>query len=500
MLFYIFRRILVFIPTLVAISLLAFIISVNAPGDPVEQMVRAAQTVGEVSSRTANLLEQEKFWRKKLGLDLPVFYFSISNLASPDSLHKVFDKNERYALERLIDRYGNWKEISDYYHSLLQLEQANKSVFQDTALPEVSENEAKEALNTASFEAVSLRTAFSDKVIEAKMETLSNIYKEYAFFSNCLKSLNRVKKNHENIKQYSSAWKIYVPAIHFYTINQYHRWIFGDGNWLTGNGSEHSKGIIRGDFGTSYYTQQPVNEKIGEKIFWSLMLTLISVFFAYLVSIPIGIKAAVNKGSKFDRISAIVLFILYSMPSFWVAVLLLMLFANPDVFSDHVALLPASGVKPVGGYPEGAGILEKIRLSLPYLILPTICYTYSSFAFLSRMMRVSMLEVVSQDYIRTARAKGLPERKVIYKHGLRNALLPIITVFANIFPLAIGGSVILESIFTIPGMGNEIYQAILNQDYPMIIAVFTLTGVFTMLGFLVSDILYAIVDPRISFK
>ena len=141
-----------------------------------------------------------------------------------------------------------------------------------------------------------------------------------------------------------------------------------------------------------------------------------------------------------------------------------------------------------------------IKISLPYIILPAICYTYSSFAFLSRTMRVAMLDVVGQDYIRTARAKGLPESKVIWKHGLRNALLPIITVFANVFPAAIGGSVIIETIFTIPGMGSEAIYAIQNNNYPMIIAVLTITGFLTLLGYLISDILYAIVDPRISYK
>ena len=142
----------------------------------------------------------------------------------------------------------------------------------------------------------------------------------------------------------------------------------------------------------------------------------------------------------------------------------------------------------------------KLKHRMPYLILPIITYTYGSFAFLSRIMRIGMIDVVSQDYIRTARAKGLGEGKVILKHALRNSLLPIITVFAAIFPMAIGGSIILEMIFSIPGMGLEIINAIYNYDYPMIITVFTLSGFLTMVGYLVSDILYAVVDPRISYK
>jgi peptide/nickel transport system permease protein len=227
-----------------------------------------------------------------------------------------------------------------------------------------------------------------------------------------------------------------------------------------------------------------------------MFFALLSVVLAYLVSIPVGVKAASKRGSRFDRSSSLVLFMLYSMPSFWLATLLLMTFANPDV----IQLFPASGVKPAMGYPEGAGLFTKIKLSLPYLILPAICYTYSSFAFLSRTMRVSMIEIVGQDYIRTARAKGLTEKTVIWKHAFRNSLLPIITVFANIFPAAIGGSVILESIFTIPGMGSEAIFAIQNNNYPMIIAVLTITGFLTLVGYLISDVLYAIVDPRITYK
>lgn len=187
---------------------------------------------------------------------------------------------------------------------------------------------------------------------------------------------------------------------------------------------------------------------------------------------------------------------LYSLPTFWVATLLLMTFANTEMFN----ILPASGVQPVTGIPDGTGFWQTIKLRLPYLIMPTIAYTYSQLAFLSRITRVSTLEIISQDYIRTARAKGLSENKVIYKHAFRNALLPIITVFSNVFPLALSGSVILETIFSIPGMGQQIFHAIATKDYPVIIDVFTLTGILTLLGYLFADILYAIADPRINYS
>ena len=321
--------------------------------------------------------------------------------------------------------------------------------------------------------------------MKSRLEKISFLSKENEFLFRQVEILNK-KLNILVANQ--SSWKNYIPAVSFHPNNQYHRWLFGDGMM--------SKGIVNFDFGISYLTKQPVSTVIAGKIGWSLFFTLISVLLAYLISIPVAIKAASKKDSRFDRTSSLILFMLYSLPVFWVATLLLMTFSNTDVLN----IFPASGVKPVTGYPADSTIFEKIKLSLPYLILPTICYTYSSFAFLSRTLRVSMLEILSQDFIRTARAKGLHERTVLWKHAFRNSLLPVITVFANVFPFMIGGSVILESIFTIPGMGSTIYSSIDAQDYPMIVAVFTWTGILTMTGYLLSDILYAVADPRISFS
>lgn len=496
MLKYIIRRIVIFIPTLIVITLLGFIISINAPGNPVERMVVAAQSGGEVGSQTVNQIEQKKFWTTKLGLDLPVFYFSITSLSRPDTLYKVFDKNEREALDRLVDKYGNWIEIQDYYRVCVDFHHSLLGFKPDTAGIIYNSEQTLEILNQLKFESLTLSSSYDDRVVSAKIRKIADLVNAYPYLKKFQSPVISIQDRYSEIKANSTVWKNYIPNINFYPKNQYHRWMFGDGNWLTGNNSQFSRGIVRGDFGVSYVTKQPISEVISSKIGWSLFFTLVSVVFAYLISIPVGVKAAANRGSVFDRSSSVVLFFLYSMPSFWVATILLMTFANPDVLH----WFPASGVKPAGGYPDGASLLQKIQITLPYLILPAICYTYSSFAFLSRTMRVSMIEIVGQDYIRTARAKGLPENKVIWKHALRNSLLPIITVFANIFPAAIGGSVILESIFTIPGMGSESIYAIQNQNYPMIIAILTITGFLTLVGYLVSDILYAVVDPRISYS
>jgi peptide/nickel transport system permease protein len=491
MLQYIIKRVLIFIPTLIVITLVGFLLSVTAPGDPVERMVTSVQGNGDVNAQSVSQIEEKKRWRAKLGLDLPVFYFSLTSLSRPDSLYKIYDKNEKEALDRLISEYGNWPVIQTYYKSLELF--CTKQLFfvADTHLLKKHDDAVVlETMNNLKFELSALKASYDHAIIDAKINKVSQLISSFPFLTPLSSDFEKVKQNYSNILGSTTRWKNYIPKITFYGFhNQYHRWLFGDGG-------TYSKGLLlHGDFGTSYVTHQPISEVIYSKIGWSLFFSMLSVFFAYLVSIPIGVRAAAKRGSRFDRFSSLFLFILYSMPSFWLATLLIMTFANTDVLS----WLPVSGIKPALGYPDGASFWEMMKISVPYIILPLICYSYSSFAFLSRTMRVSMLDVVGQDYIRTARAKGLSENKVIWKHGFRNALLPIITVFANVFPAAIGGSVIIESIFSIPGMGSEAIYAIQLNNYPMIIAILTITGFLTLLGYLISDILYALVDPRISY-
>lgn len=497
MIAYLLRRILLFIPTLLVISLLAFIISVNAPGDPVERLVTAAES-GEISlTATASMQEEKRYWTHRLGLDLPVFYVRIAPYSYPDTLYKISDKQERKALTSHLNKYGNWQQIQHYYKALLDLRETNSRLLIDSSqLIAYTNHQIREAVNQSTFTTLSLLSSTEKNVIIAKVNELDILYNSYSFFLVQRQKLKEVLNAYTQMIAQHELWKKYIPAVHFYPVNQYHRWLFGDGNWLTGEGSTFSKGLLRGDLGMSYSTKMPVNKVIAGHISWSLFFTLTALLLAYLISIPIGIKAAVSQGSGFDRTSSVILFLLHSMPAFWLATLLLMLFANTDM----LPWFPASGVKPVTGYPDNAHFFQKLTISLPYLVLPLIAYTYGSLAFLSKIMRVSMLEIINQDYIRTARAKGLTEHAVIYKHALKNALLPIITLFANIFPAAIGGSVILETIFTIPGMGLETYQAIQTQNYPVVIGVFTLTGILTLFGYLLADLLYALIDPRISLS
>ena len=492
MLKYTLQRILTFIPMLIAISLLSFVISINAPGDPVERLAKSAESEGSAQEQSGASKKIKQELRKKLGLDLPIFYLSISDLSSSDTLYRVQDKYHKSTLEHLTHKSGSWQLVSDYYLELLNLQKIHltlnsKEIYNSQQVLDL--NTINEAVNQVGFEINSLLETSEDELMELALNKIETNLNEYSFFNPLISSFDNVKTFNKNLLTSDSKWKTYIPKINWYgSQNQYHLWLFGNG--------KDRKGLLRGDFGISYIDSQPISTKIWQKIGISFSLSLISIFIAYLISIPIGIYSAYRKDSAVDKGFSLILFILYSMPSFFVGTLLLLQFANPD----NLAWFPVSGIQDPTLFDPEWSFWTKIKHRMPFLILPIITYTYGSFAFLSRIMRVGMIDIVSQDYIRTARAKGLAEGKVILKHALRNSLLPVITVFAAIFPAAIGGSIIIEVIFSIPGMGVEVYNSILNYDYPMIITVFTISGFLTMLGYLVSDLLYAVVDPRISYK
>ncbi len=251
------------------------------------------------------------------------------------------------------------------------------------------------------------------------------------------------------------------------------------------------KGLLSLDLGRSFAPdRRPVWEKIKERLPVTLLINVLSMVIIFLVAIPLGVASAVREGSLFDRITTVFVFIGYAMPGFWLALLLMMLLG----IKWH--LLPISGLHSLMGY-EKLSFWGKVMDWAKHLALPLFVSAFGGLAGLSRFMRSSMIEALRQDYIITARAKGLPERTVVYKHALRNALLPVITILGLSIPGLVGGSVIFESIFSIPGIGQLMWQAVMARDYPVIMGNLVIVSVLTLLGNLVADICYALADPRI---
>ena len=244
------------------------------------------------------------------------------------------------------------------------------------------------------------------------------------------------------------------------------------------------------DLGVSFSTdRRPVADKILERLPITILLNVLSLLLILVVAIPLGVLSAVRQDSLFDRVAGVVVFIGFAVPTFWLALLLMIL------FGVHLGWLPISGIRSLNSeyLPPGMALWDLIR----HLILPVLLAAFGGLAGLSRYMRANMLEVIRQDYILTARAKGLSERIVIYRHALRNALLPVITILGLSVPGLIGGSVIFETIFAIPGMGQLFYMAVMARDYPVVMGILFIGAVLTLFGNLIADVSYALADPRI---
>ncbi|MBE0504422.1 MAG: ABC transporter permease [Desulfuromonadales bacterium] len=248
--------------------------------------------------------------------------------------------------------------------------------------------------------------------------------------------------------------------------------------------------FVRLDFGNSFsQDRRPVLDKIVERLPITISINLLSIFAILATAIPIGIYSATHRGSLFDRLTTILVFIGFAAPSFWLALLLM------DFFGVRLGLLPIAGLKSLDY--DSLSLFGKILDLGRHLILPVFISTFGGLAGFSRYMRSNMLEVIRQDYILTARAKGLSEQSVIYRHALRNALLPVITILGLSVPGLIGGSVIFETIFAIPGMGKLFYDGVMMRDYPLIMGILVMGAILTLIGNLLADLCYAFADPRI---
>jgi peptide/nickel transport system permease protein len=254
--------------------------------------------------------------------------------------------------------------------------------------------------------------------------------------------------------------------------------------------------ILHGDFGESAAVDKgrPVTTLIMERLPVTLSLNICAVFIIYCLAIPIGIQSAVTKNKVLDQIITFILFFLYSLMSFWVALILQAAFCEGGYFP----IFPLTGLQPASTW--GKSTWQIIGETAIHYVLPVICLSYAGFAGISRYARAGMLEVIKQDYIRTARAKGLSEFTILTKHALRNAMIILITLFAGLLPGLVAGSIVIEVIFNIPGMGTLSMNALSSRDIPLMMALFAFSGFLTLTGILIADILYVIIDPRISFK
>lgn len=465
---YLLKRITQIIGVVFLLSVATFLFSVNGSIDPVDQAFErnAGSLVGAVAK--ANLELQKEKRRVELGMYLPTFYISLSSIAINRSIYSVHNKDLKAWVAKEAFRGYNCDALAAYANEQIEL----------LSHVELLDNEAYQIamVQRRLDNTIEGHLLFLKKVRDLELSPEIRLH-----LLNCENLLKRAT-------DLRAIWKTKVPVLRFHKNNRYHQWLFGSPT--TG------KGFIRGDFGRSVITRKKVSKHILNVLPWTLVLSALSIFISLFGSIFIGVLTAYFNGSAFDKITHSVLFLTFTVPSFWMATLLLMFFANPD----YLNWFPSGGVAPLQDFAEMPSVWERIAASSKHLVLPLVCFSYGGFSYLSRLTRSSATASLNATYIFSARARGLKEQSIVFKHVLKNALLPLITIVGSILPALFGGSLIIERIFSIPGLGGEVFQASMQNDINLLMAIFTISGLLSAIGYLISDILYRVIDPRIRLE
>lgn len=456
---YIFRRLLLMVPTLLLVSLLAFMLQEAAPGDPVKQYLKDAGP-DQQESRLDQRIREATYRRAvtELGADLPPFYFAIQAASLPDTLHRILPLPVRKVFTTWCRQTGNPGAVQGWYD---QIHALRDTLSRDASL---SEAQAGHLRRIAAQLPLQEDKAAALRLLEAWPDS---IYPQLRMDSKA--SLAAVDK--------TSTWRNWVPMLVWHgTPNRYHRWM---------------SGLFSTESQRSWVDGQPIWRKIGQAARWTLIMNGLAILLAYGISIPLGVWLAGKAGSRSDQWVTFLIYALYAIPGFWLGTLLLIFFTTPTYGMD---LFPSIGL---GDIPPGAGFWETFSIRASHLFLPIFCLTYGSVAYLTRQMRNAMVQELKKDYIRTAWSKGLSQHRVLWVHAFRNALFPMITLFAQILPAALAGSVAIEVIFNIPGMGRLTYASILSQDWPLVYGILFLAAILTLVGSLLADLLYRAADPRV---
>lgn len=473
---YVLKRLLLMFPTMFFIAFIVFGIIQLAPGKPGSDLL--------VNSMSP-LQEQQsgyRIFKQQFHLDKPIFLNLRFLLADQDILY-LLQVMAGYHQSGAKDLIKASEAIEDYG---LDIVPHLARILQSSPSPEIRDIilhvfplNAKRPLLHIYGVAQNTEAVLLNREIEWENKLLVRLtFKE-----------DMTEQERENLRQ---------RVISYYR-SIMHRWDYSFMDcckmaFLQTRFSRYIANLLSLDFGISHVDKRPVLPKIMQRLRYSVLLSGLSILIAYLIAIPLGILSAVKSGSFFDRLSTIVLFMLYSLPSFFVGTMLLYYFS---VGGDHWHVFPTGGI--ISPHAHRLTVLQKLFDAIQHLILPLICLSYVSLASISRYTRTGLIDVLHADYIKTARAKGLSEKVVIGKHVLRNGIIPIITILGSTFPMIVSGSVIIEVIFNIPGIGLEAYNAVLLRDYNAIMAIQLISAFFTLVGILISDILYAVVDPRITY-
>ena len=477
MLKYAIKRILLMIPTFFAISFLIFVLLNFAPGNPGAQMLSAegsqnAQTSGDQR-------EAYRIFKEQFNLDKPILWnnrYSLTRTDIEDTLVTILNLDKNVPPQDRIDaqdRIENWGRYA--VPGLIEtLMNAEKVEVRSLASERLAINAKKRLIGQ-----YSKNISPEDKLKNKEIAKENTRIKTWSF------NAKDPTAETDVVAKWSDWWQKNQADWAYTSSDKLEIFLFDT------RFSKYWYNLLRLDFGISHLDKKPVLETVFSKLKYSITLAVSSVFLVYLMSLPLGIWSAVNQNTAKDRVITAILFMLYSLPSYFTAVILL------NLFSVQLEWFPSIGFESMQA--DQMTTLQYIGDVAWHVTLPIVCMSYGSLAALSRYARTGLLDVIRADYIRTARAKGLPEGIVIIKHAARNGMIPILTLMATLLPALIGGSVIIEVIFGIPGMGSYIFESITLRDYNAVMAVLLISSTLTLIGMLLSDLSYALVDPRITF-
>jgi peptide/nickel transport system permease protein len=467
---YFVKRLLLILPTWLVISAIVFGLSRCVSGDLVAEKLKYSS-----ESTTNEGISPETYAETahEMGLDRPVFYAAIQPAAFPDTLYKIVKRDERNALEKLIWQYGNWSAIQDFHvsvQSFLKKKPQNASFVIQKEYTEGSFS-TSEKVSFWGNDAQQLLIQSDAAQIENYLKNLteatdSTVYK--MDIETLVGKFNFLKNN-------PTTSRLYIPSFRWYGFdNQYNTWL---------------KSFLMGNFGLSK-DDQTVFQKLKGPLSITLILGLSTLILAFGIGMPLGVFAATNRQKRRGQWLVKGLFAVYSLPTFWLATLAAM-FLTTRFYG--LKIFPEVGV---GNPPVGATILESLWASLPHFILPILCMMLHPIAVIARQMQAAVQDVLKKDFILTAKAKGLSQKNVIWRHAVRNSLTPMATLLGAMIPSLVTGAFAVELIFNLNGMGQTTVNALTGGDWSVVFAVLMLVSAVVLLGNLVSDVLYQRLNPR----
>ncbi len=487
---YLLKRLLLMIPTLFGISMILWVVVTAAPGDP------GQKPMGEAQMQTGGGSgESRRIFREQFALDKPLFWNDYVSL-TPEQVLATVRTSSNLALPGKPRTAAHRTMLDWGYYSVPALIGAL-----DLASP------AERPAVLFYLQTNAKRTG-ATRVGRAYTDEEKALNREIAAESRDIDArlaLDPERFRPEKLKDPAAAaetlriadekvglWKVWYAE-------RKQRWEWTGAERLgrqlfDTRFAKYWANLLRFDLGDSHVHREPVLRVILKRLPISLTLAVTSLILAFALSVPLGVWSAVRHRTLREQGLSTLLFMLYSLPSFFAASLILRYFGIGQPYK----WIPVAGFESSDTFPLTTwGHVKDVAW---HTVAPIICMTYVSLAGLSRYAKSGVLNVIRSDYVRTARSKGLPERVVVVKHAVRNGIIPIITLLGTTLPVIVGGSIIIESVFTIPGIGHLIWDSINQRDYNVVIGEALIVAVLTMVGILISDILYAIVDPRISYQ